>query len=62
MVKRSPASLISMPTAVGLVIAIAVAALFWRSLLSALAEVIVDIFVAVVRLFVAVAGLLPNPF
>jgi hypothetical protein len=61
-VKRSPASLISMPTAVGLAIAIAVAALFWRSLLSALAEVIVDIFVAVVRLFVAVAGLLPNPF
>ena len=62
MVKRSPASLFSVPTAVCLVIAIAVAALFWRSLVSGVAEVIVDIFVAVVRLFVAVAGLLPNPF
>jgi len=62
MVKRSPASVFPVPTAVCLVIAIAVAALFWRSLVSALAEVIVDIFVAVVRLFVAVAGLLPNPF
>ena len=62
MVKRSPASVFSVPTAVSLVIAVAVAALFWRSLVGALAEVIVDIFVAVVRLFVAVAGLLPNPF
>ncbi|MGO8868941.1 MAG: hypothetical protein ACLQME_20820 [Alphaproteobacteria bacterium] len=62
MVKRSPASVFSVPTVVCLVIGIAVAALFWRSLVSAVAEVIVDIFVAVVRLFVAVAGLLPNPF
>ncbi|HKO08533.1 MAG TPA: hypothetical protein VJ487_12530 [Alphaproteobacteria bacterium] len=62
MVKRSPASVFSVPTTVCLVIAIAVAALFWRSLASAVAEVIVDIFVAVVRFFVAVVGLFPNPF
>ena len=62
MVKRSPASVFSVPTALCLVIAIAVAVLFWRSLVGAVAEVIVDIFVAVVRLFVALAGLLPNPF
>ena len=49
-------------TLLGGAIAIAVAALFWHSLGTVIAGWIVDFFVAVVRLFLTLADLLPAPF
>ena len=60
--KQSRAATLSLRVAAACAIAIALAALFWHSLGTVIAGWIVDLFVAVVRLFLALADLLPAPF
>jgi hypothetical protein len=60
--KQSRAAKLSLRVAAGCAIALVFAVFFWHSLGTVIATWIVDIFVAVVRLFLALVNLLPAPF
>jgi hypothetical protein len=60
--QRARPPLLSTWTLLGCAAALALAVLFWHSLGTVIAGWIVDFFVAVVRLFLALVDLLPAPF